>query len=374
LCSIDGCGKPHTALGYCGAHHWRLKKHGDPLGSAPKEIRPEFCAVEDCTRERHTRAWCSAHYNRWRKYGDPLVGGPIKPVVPILVCTIEGCEKKHVARGWCHSHWTQWRVHGDPLRRINRPKIWRDGVCAVEDCDRRIANNGYCTTHYSRWRRHGHPQAEIPIIPKVLHGPVCAVADCDSKPVARGWCQRHWSRWRVHGDPLGAAPPGPTSEERFWAKVNKDGPGGCWLWTGRLDPAGYGQFVPKGGRPMKAHRYAYMTFVGPIPEARPLIDHRCRVRACVNPSHLRLATHAENSQNLTPRAGTKSGVRGVLQDAAGRWFGRAMRDGRGYNTPHFDTIEEAHEAVKALRRELFTHNDDDWAGIEGQLDFFGEAS
>jgi hypothetical protein len=64
----------------------------------------------------------------------------------------------------------------------------------------------------------------------------------------------------------------------------------------------------------------------------------------------------------------------VHQDSTGRWFGRAVRDGRGYSTPRFDTVEEAHEAVKALRRELFTHNDDDWDGIEGQLDLFGEAS
>lgn len=30
-CSIDGCGKPARARGWCGAHYMRWYKHGDPL-------------------------------------------------------------------------------------------------------------------------------------------------------------------------------------------------------------------------------------------------------------------------------------------------------------------------------------------------------
>ncbi len=32
LCSIEGCGKPAKARGYCAAHHERWRNHGDPLG------------------------------------------------------------------------------------------------------------------------------------------------------------------------------------------------------------------------------------------------------------------------------------------------------------------------------------------------------
>src|SRR5690606_14749582 len=37
----------------------------------------------------------------------------------------------------------------------------------------------------------------------------------------------------------------PTVEERFWAKVDKEGPtfadhGNCWVWTGALRVGGYG--------------------------------------------------------------------------------------------------------------------------------------
>ncbi len=44
--------------------------------------------------------------------------------------------------------------------------------------------------------------------------------------------------------------------ERFWAKVNKAGPGGCWLWTGYTQRFGHGWLGTKKGL---AHRYAWET-------------------------------------------------------------------------------------------------------------------
>lgn len=32
ICSIDECSKPHRAHGWCAAHYFRFRKHGDPLG------------------------------------------------------------------------------------------------------------------------------------------------------------------------------------------------------------------------------------------------------------------------------------------------------------------------------------------------------
>jgi hypothetical protein len=92
--------------------------------------------------------------------------------------------------------------------------------------------------------------------------------------------------------------------ERFWSKVNKAGPvpdyaphlGRCWLWTGYLDPAGYGGFSPGTRKSMpgvRAHRWAYQDVRGPIPDDLPL-DHLCRVRSCVNPAHLDPVTIGEN--------------------------------------------------------------------------------
>lgn len=91
---------------------------------------------------------------------------------------------------------------------------------------------------------------------------------------------------------------------RFWAKVNKDGPHGihsqtgvnlgpCWLWVAGLT-RGYGQFcVSVRRRSAKAHVLAYRELVGPIAPDSDL-DHLCRVRRCVRPSHLEPVTRSVN--------------------------------------------------------------------------------
>ena len=68
---------------------------------------------------------------------------------------------------------------------------------------------------------------------------------------------------------------------------------GCWLWLGYTDRKGYGIFGVSSGKTVKAHRFSYELFVGPIPEGLPL-DHLCRTRNCVNPFHLEPVTNQEN--------------------------------------------------------------------------------
>src|SRR6266542_5785070 len=91
-------------------------------------------------------------------------------------------------------------------------------------------------------------------------------------------------------------------QERFWAKVRKDGSGGCWLWTAATNGrpcygilgGGLGREIYASRTWILAHRYAYQLLVGPIPPDLQL-DHRCRTRLCVNPAHLRIVTHRENT-------------------------------------------------------------------------------
>ncbi len=88
--------------------------------------------------------------------------------------------------------------------------------------------------------------------------------------------------------------PRPSARERFDAKWKADDASGCWLWTAAIDIGGYGSFSPTRVCTARAHRYAWELHNGPIPEGM-LLDHVCRVRRCVNPAHLRLATHRQNS-------------------------------------------------------------------------------
>lgn len=69
-------------------------------------------------------------------------------------------------------------------------------------------------------------------------------------------------------------------------------PDGCWRWTGALYENGYGAFWLN-GRNVRAHRFAYELLVGPIPEGLDL-DHLCRNRPCVNPTHLEPVTRQTN--------------------------------------------------------------------------------
>lgn len=80
---------------------------------------------------------------------------------------------------------------------------------------------------------------------------------------------------------------------RLIEKIRR-GSTGCWLWTGHIGKFGYGGFRYK-GKPMPAHRAAYLLLVGPIPP-RLQLDHICRVRRCVNPLHLDVVTAKENTR------------------------------------------------------------------------------
>lgn len=69
--------------------------------------------------------------------------------------------------------------------------------------------------------------------------------------------------------------------------------GDCWFYTGRKDDKGYGRVTVYPEKERMAHRVMYEALVGPIPPGL-FIDHLCRNRWCVNPSHMETVTHAEN--------------------------------------------------------------------------------
>lgn len=68
----------------------------------------------------------------------------------------------------------------------------------------------------------------------------------------------------------------------------------CWEWQLGKDTCGYG-CIWFNNKSIKAHRYYYELYKGPIPEGLQ-VDHLCRVRHCVNPEHLEIVTSAENTR------------------------------------------------------------------------------
>lgn len=67
---------------------------------------------------------------------------------------------------------------------------------------------------------------------------------------------------------------------------------GCWFWMGSDTGKGHGQ-VRFGGRWL-VHRLVWTLMRGPICSWL-VLDHMCRMRACVNPDHLEPVTTDVNT-------------------------------------------------------------------------------
>ena len=79
---------------------------------------------------------------------------------------------------------------------------------------------------------------------------------------------------------------------------------GCVTWALPLT-AGSGRVVI-GGKREYAHRLMYRLTKGPIADGL-LVRHTCDNRACVNPAHLVLGTHADNMRDMVERGRSTKG-------------------------------------------------------------------
>lgn len=91
----------------------------------------------------------------------------------------------------------------------------------------------------------------------------------------------------------------PDARQIFLRSTQRDGQTECWEWTGSRNDSGHG-IVHVRGKPMGAHRAAFLLFKGKIPREKHVL-HDCDNPPCVNPGHLHLGTHADNMREAVAR-------------------------------------------------------------------------
>ena len=138
-------------------------------------------------------------------------------------------------------------------------------------------------------------------------------------------------------------------EERFWNKVDKDGPvpehmphlGKCWVWTACINDSGYGIFTVK-GQNIRAHRFSYLLYHNTIPDDKPFILHKCDNPACVRPQHLWAGTHSENMQDAVQKKRLNN--KPVSLEARKK-MSEALKGKRIYSKLDWDTVQEIRKLI-----------------------------
>lgn len=174
----------------------------------------------------------------------------------------------------------------------------------------------------------------------------CTYPGCTDRYNSLGLCLKHYTRLRKTGRLELATRP--TPEERFWAKVDKDGPvsqvrpdlGRCWLWTASRNRDGYGQFGWQ-GKSVGAHRIGFEMDGEKIPEGLT-VDHLCRVRHCIRRSHMEAV-----SQSVNWARGTFAERRSEYHESRRR--SRHCKSGHEYTEANTLRTTSGHRACRQCR-------------------------
>lgn len=92
----------------------------------------------------------------------------------------------------------------------------------------------------------------------------------------------------------------PKAVERFWSRVDRNGPkyegfGPCWIYRAPRAEFNAVRWFNIGDDSYRVHRFAYLLEVGDIPETGVVLQ-KCGQINCVRPDHLEMLTRREYTQ------------------------------------------------------------------------------
>lgn len=267
-------------------------------------------------------------------------------------CSFDGCINPRNAKGLCKAHRYQQR-RGQTLTPLGSKNINVGKTCSGPECSRPAETKGMCRVH-ARQSREGKELTPIESRRKARPGTKCMFAGCGEKRNTWELCTGHYGQL-MRGEDL--APLRGYEQynlEVFWSNIEKKSDRECWGWSGRLMAGGYG-YATMNGRGSTAHRVMWELVNGPIPDGL-VVDHLCSNRACVNPQHLRCVKQQLNAADRAYFPRNTSGYKNVHYDKSrNQWVGSFHHHYKKVWVGRFDTPEEAAEAVRVRKLEIYGH-------------------
>jgi len=132
-CTMEGCGRPHKARGYCQTHYMQFKRGLAPVGPIRSRVsvKPDECAEDGCAEPVKAKGLCKAHYQRLLRHGHTMYRDRKTAAKP---CDIAACDNHSYAKGLCHAHYIKqrkWSSFGVDATRYQEMLREQKGVCAI---------------------------------------------------------------------------------------------------------------------------------------------------------------------------------------------------------------------------------------------------